>query len=287
MLKAKDLPGVFWGEAVTTAVYLLNRSSSKSIAGKTPYELWTGSTPSVHHLRTFGCVAHVKPTVLHQKKLDDQSKRMIFVRYELGSMAYRAYDPTTRRVHISRDIVFDKAAQWAWSTEEQGEARDFAIEEPGDIDSVVVTTTTSTARDPASASTSPTPLTPATPQASPAQDTAPLRGTPRPASLSQDIEFATPPSVDVDEYLDADHKDDAPLRFRRIDNLIGPSSPPEYADRREAEEHLMLACDIEPASYEEAMKHECWRLAMLDEMTSIEANGTWKCKKRSLEEEEE
>jgi transposase InsO family protein len=30
MLKAKGLPGVFWGEAVTTAVYLLNRSSSKS-----------------------------------------------------------------------------------------------------------------------------------------------------------------------------------------------------------------------------------------------------------------
>jgi transposase InsO family protein len=50
MLKAKDLPGAFWGEAVTTAVYLLNLSSSKSIGGKTPYELWAGSTPSVHHL---------------------------------------------------------------------------------------------------------------------------------------------------------------------------------------------------------------------------------------------
>jgi transposase InsO family protein len=39
MLKAKGLPAVFWGEAVSTAVYLLNRSSSKSIGGKTPYEL--------------------------------------------------------------------------------------------------------------------------------------------------------------------------------------------------------------------------------------------------------
>jgi len=39
MLKAKGLPGEFWGEAVTTAVYLLNRSSSKSMGGKTPYEL--------------------------------------------------------------------------------------------------------------------------------------------------------------------------------------------------------------------------------------------------------
>lgn len=65
MLKAKQLPGVFWGEAVTMAVYLLNRSSSKSISGKTPYQLWTGSAPGIHHLCTFGCVAHMKLTALN------------------------------------------------------------------------------------------------------------------------------------------------------------------------------------------------------------------------------
>ena len=110
MLKAKALPGVFWGETVTTAVYLLNRSSSKAIGGRTPYELWTGSTPAVHHLRTFGYVAHVKVTTPSPKKLDDRSKRMVFVGYEPGSKAYRVYDPVTRRVHISRDIIFDETA---------------------------------------------------------------------------------------------------------------------------------------------------------------------------------
>jgi transposase InsO family protein len=54
MLKAKSLPGVFWGEAMVTAVYLLNRSSCKAIGGRTPYELWTGSAPAVHHLCTLG-----------------------------------------------------------------------------------------------------------------------------------------------------------------------------------------------------------------------------------------
>ena len=39
MMKAKSLPGVFWGEAVSTAVYLLNRSSCKAIGGRTAYEL--------------------------------------------------------------------------------------------------------------------------------------------------------------------------------------------------------------------------------------------------------
>jgi hypothetical protein len=97
---------------VATVVYVLNRSTSKGTSGRTPYELWTGSTPAVQHLRTFGCVAHVKDTRPHLRKLDDRSKPMIFVGYEVGSMAYRAYDPATRRLHITRDVVFDEDAKW-------------------------------------------------------------------------------------------------------------------------------------------------------------------------------
>jgi hypothetical protein len=117
MLKAKDLPGTFWGEAVMTAVYVLNRSSMKGAGGRTPYELWTGNTPSVHHLRTFRCVAHVKDTRPHLRKLDDRSKPMIFVGYEAGSMAYRAYDLATRRLHITRDVVFDEDVKWCWEND--------------------------------------------------------------------------------------------------------------------------------------------------------------------------
>jgi hypothetical protein len=32
----------------------------------------------------------------------------------------------------------------------------------------------------------------------------------------------------------------------------------------------------EPMSFQEAHAHECWRQAMPDELTAIEANGTWK-----------
>ena len=37
MLKAKELPDQFWGEAVATAVYLLNISPTKAVQNKTPY----------------------------------------------------------------------------------------------------------------------------------------------------------------------------------------------------------------------------------------------------------
>jgi hypothetical protein len=36
MLKAKDLLIMFGGEAVATAVYILNRSTTKGASGKTP-----------------------------------------------------------------------------------------------------------------------------------------------------------------------------------------------------------------------------------------------------------
>ena len=60
LLKNKKLPGKLWGEAVATAVYLLNRVSTRSVKGMTPYEGWFRKKPKVHHLRTFGCIIHVK-----------------------------------------------------------------------------------------------------------------------------------------------------------------------------------------------------------------------------------
>jgi hypothetical protein len=73
MMKAKNLSGYFWGEAALTDVNLLNRSPTKSVEGMTPYKAWNGRKPNVSHLRTFGCIAYVKNTKPHPKKLDDRS----------------------------------------------------------------------------------------------------------------------------------------------------------------------------------------------------------------------
>lgn len=64
----------------------------------------------MHRPRQFACIVHVKNTKLHLKKLEDRSKPMIFIGYEPGSKAYRAYDSATDRVIVSRDVVFDEEA---------------------------------------------------------------------------------------------------------------------------------------------------------------------------------
>lgn len=116
MLKAKKMLAAFWGEVVSTAVFNLNRSPTKSLKGTTPFEAWHGRKPDVSFLRTFGCVGHVKETKSGLKKLDDRSKPMVFLGYEQGSKAYRLYNPQARWVVVSRDVVFDEAASWDWES---------------------------------------------------------------------------------------------------------------------------------------------------------------------------
>jgi hypothetical protein len=59
-------------------------------------------------LPTLGCVVHVKNTTLNLKKLEDRYQPMIFINYEPGSKAYRAYDPASKKVHVTRDVIFDE-----------------------------------------------------------------------------------------------------------------------------------------------------------------------------------
>ena len=59
MMSFATLPVSFWGLALETAYYILDRVSSKSV-NKTPYEIWIGRTPRLSHLRVWGCPAYVK-----------------------------------------------------------------------------------------------------------------------------------------------------------------------------------------------------------------------------------
>ena len=58
-MSQSDLPISFWGYALETAAFILNRVLSKAVE-KTPYEIWTGKTPSLSFLKIWGCEAYVK-----------------------------------------------------------------------------------------------------------------------------------------------------------------------------------------------------------------------------------
>ena len=59
MMSKSDLPLSFWGYALETAAFTLNRLPSKSV-DKTPYEIWTVKSHSLSFLKIWGCEAYVK-----------------------------------------------------------------------------------------------------------------------------------------------------------------------------------------------------------------------------------
>jgi hypothetical protein len=111
--KQRGMTAVFWGEAVVTSVYILNRSPTKALNDRTPYEAWHGRKPAVSHLRVFGCLTFTKE-LGHISKLDDRSTPGVFIGYVEASKAYHILDPGPQCVRTTRDVVFDEGRGWVW-----------------------------------------------------------------------------------------------------------------------------------------------------------------------------
>ena len=73
---------------------------------KTPHEVWTGKKPSLSHLRVFGCDAYVHVPNQKRTKLDNKSETCIFIGYKDSLKGYKLWNPETRKVVYSRDVVF-------------------------------------------------------------------------------------------------------------------------------------------------------------------------------------
>jgi hypothetical protein len=94
LLKQRGMLTVFYGEAMVMAVYILNRSPTKALNGRTPYEAWHGRKPVVSHLRVFGCLTFANE-LSHIGKLNNRSTLGVFISYAEGLKAYRILDPGT------------------------------------------------------------------------------------------------------------------------------------------------------------------------------------------------
>ena len=107
MLKAKCLK-----EFLHTTAYILNRRPTSTLCNQTPLEAWHGRKPKVTHFEVFRCVAYVLVPSQKREKLDDNTVKCIFVGYSAETKGYRFYDPTSKKLLINRDVVFDEKSTW-------------------------------------------------------------------------------------------------------------------------------------------------------------------------------
>jgi hypothetical protein len=242
LLKSMSVPPQLWGEAVRTAVYILNRALTRALNGVTPYELWHGRKPKVQHLRVFGCVARVKKIGPGVNKLADRSSMMIFIGYEEGSKCYRVYDPIANKLQVSRDIVFEENRTWAWEENSTVVSKQplFTIThmlQDGTLE-------LDTGMGSASSSTSSSPLfqdssTPMPRSSTPALPSSPVRTSTQATSSAAmpqcmpstgGIRWATPLSND-----DGRDADSGPIRYRWLSCVYGTAE--------EVDEECMLAVE--------------------------------------------
>ncbi|KAK8593771.1 hypothetical protein V6N12_045845 [Hibiscus sabdariffa] len=103
MMSHTDLPTSFWGYALETTAFTLNRVPSKSVQ-KTPHEMWTGRRPNMSFMRVWGCQAYVK----HQMstKLEPKSQKCTFVGYPKETKGYYFYNSKENKMFVARTGVF-------------------------------------------------------------------------------------------------------------------------------------------------------------------------------------
>ena len=86
-----------------TAAFILNRVPSKAVE-KTPYEIWTGKTPSLSFLKIWGCKAYMKCQI--SDKLALKSNKCLFMGYPKETKGYYFYNASENKVFVARNCVF-------------------------------------------------------------------------------------------------------------------------------------------------------------------------------------
>ena len=106
MMFHTNVPKRFWGDAVLTACYLINRIPTRILQDLSPYEVLNKTRPTIDHMRVFGSLCFVLIPGEQRNKLEAKSTRAMFIGYSPHQKGYKCYAPETRRVLISRDVKF-------------------------------------------------------------------------------------------------------------------------------------------------------------------------------------
>ncbi|KAF0702578.1 hypothetical protein As57867_007746, partial [Aphanomyces stellatus] len=106
ILQACGMDNRYWGEALRYVVYTENRSPTKALGGKTPFEALFDRKPNIDHLRPFGCTAFAFIDKAKRTKLDPRATKCVFVGYASQHKSYRLVDCESGQLFECRSVKF-------------------------------------------------------------------------------------------------------------------------------------------------------------------------------------
>jgi hypothetical protein len=112
LLQSSGMPDIWWGEAVLTVCYVLNRVPPRN-RETMPYEGFKGRKPDLSHLWTWGCLAKVNVPLSKKRNLDPKTVDCVFLGYAHNNAAYRFLvvysemsEVVVNVIMESRDVAF-------------------------------------------------------------------------------------------------------------------------------------------------------------------------------------
>ena len=260
-------PHVFWVEAFSTAIYLINRLPIFGIS-ISPWALLFKQPPDYSKLKVFGCHCFPWLQPYAHSKLEAKSKSCTFLGYSLQHKGYRCLDPLTNRIYISRHVVFDESTYPfqslqppCFSPNPSSPASSSSLDLY--FDKYIPHLSTSSAPSIPNASASALPLS-QNPSSNP--------------SFSQPISVPVSSSSDfVSEsstlpLSQSNHPVNSHPMITRSKAGIYKTKPTAYVATKHP---LPVDIDYVPSTYLQASKHAHWRAAMQDEYNALISTGTW------------
>jgi transposase InsO family protein len=83
---AAQLPHKLWPWLVKAAIYQLNRTPTKCLGWKTPYEALTGEKPNILNCYTIGSAAYIRDNVKRLMKFEPRAKLGYLVAYNASNI---------------------------------------------------------------------------------------------------------------------------------------------------------------------------------------------------------
>jgi hypothetical protein len=107
-LAQSHLKTYFWIDVFQTTIYLIHQLPSLVLKHVSPYSKLFQNELDYSILRVFGCACYplLRPYSTH--KLSFQSKQCIFLGYNSNHRGYRCLDPISKRIYVSRHVIFDE-----------------------------------------------------------------------------------------------------------------------------------------------------------------------------------
>lgn len=262
MMFEANLSKAYWQYAIDVAVYLKNRSPTRSVFGATPFEKWTGSKIDLSHLRVFGCMAQILMPSERRDKLDPKTQTVVFVGYCPTSKNYKFVELSCpRRIIVSTSVSFFENrfkkggddSEFCELGDDGNDGENIVNPEPEPVETIVTVT----------------PIV-KRPEEIVDDDDVPLNRLDNESLEGAEEEEVTPDSDSEGE----DNEED-------IEVNVGGRYPVRYRKQKQFPDFVCFSVSVddqEPNTFKAAMSSankNLWKKAVKDELDALERNQTW------------